>query len=263
MLFTLFPQLLRLASKRPRLSWHQIARRFHGRSVSSLKPRMLLLRHSAHRRVGAWTRSEQLLVKAYVAAGGKPTLIAKRLGTRTPRQVQGYIERTNVSALAYWRVEEDEWLRAAISAAKRLGVSDEAEWLSWSRSVWRWIGERTGRGWMECKARMDVLEQMRENNDWTRLELVRLARVMLLPPSERAADYHVAFGRTKQQCTVKWNGMKRSNPALLASVVAEATADGSTGSSSSSSAAAGTGGPTASLSGGPRARLLYSLSAMQ
>ena len=261
-LLTLFPQLLRLASKRPRLRWRQIARRFRDRSVISLKGRLRHLKHSAHQRTGAWTRSEQLLVRAYVAAGGKKTLIAKRLGTRTPQQVDGYVRRADLSAANHWRAEEDEWLRAAVAAAKRLSVCEEAEWSSWSRAVWRWVGKRVGRGWMECKARVDVLEHVRKKGIWAHSDLVRLARVMLLPRSERAADFHVELGRTKRQCTKKWRDMKRKNPALLASVVAEATADDSTRSCSSSSSAAGPSSvsPTRALSAlTPSQRLLYFL----
>ena len=97
---------------------------------------------------------------------------------------------------------------------------------------------------------------------------MRLARVMLLPPSERASDYHVAFGRTKLQCRMKWSDMKHRNPALLASVVAEATAEESEGSSSSFAARPRCGPVVSALSRAlsaltPRQRLLYSLRAQR
>ena len=85
---------------------------------------------------------------------------------------------------------------------------------------------------------------------------------MLLPRVERAADYHISVRHTKQQCAQKWSNLKRKNPTLFATVVAEATAAGSPSSSSSapsspSAASASVWHALASLS--PRARLVYEL----
>ena len=259
----MYPQLLRLAAKRPRWSWRRIARRFPGRSEATLRSRLYQLQHSVGKRTGAWTRREQVLVKSYVAAGAKPTLIAKRLGTRTPIQVMAFIRDKDLSMAKPWRAQEDEWLRAAVAAAKRLRIDEQADEASWSAATWRWVAVYVGRGWLDCLARVDVLRpRPGSTNTWTHAELVELARVMLLPAGERAADYHVAFGRTKQQCTKKWRDLKRKNPTLLASVVAEATgADSSSSASSSapsvSAVSARVWRALASLS--PRQRLIYEL----
>ena len=200
-----------------------------------------------------------MLVKSYVAAGAKPTLIAKRLGTRTPMQVKGFIRDSDLSMAKPWRTQEDKWLRAAVAAAKRLRIDEQADEASWSVATWRWVAVYVGRGWLDCLARLDVLRQRpAANSHWAHAELVALARVMLLPAGERAADYHVAFGRTKQQCRQKWHGLKRKNPTLLASVVAEATAPDS--SASPSMSAAGARVWRALLSLDPKQRLVLHLS---
>ena len=264
------PKLVRLAKKRPR-SWRRIARRFPGRSVGSLRHRLSALQHSANKLTGKWTRRELVLVKSYVAAGAKPRLIAKRRGTRTPNQIKQHILRNKTTMTTPWRALEDARLRNAVAAAKRLGKGGDDE-RAWTKETWRWVARYVGRGWFDCLARSDVLRT--KAGEWTRAELVELARVMLLPAGERAADYHVAFNRTKKQCTIKWNNFKHRNPTLLASVVAEATGEGSssaaaTSSSSSSSAssrsqaAATAAGEAAVAEMGPRARLLYALSRLQ
>ena len=255
------PQLLRLAAKRPRWSWRRIARRFPGRSEKCLMYRLQQLQHLAGRRTGVWTRREQVLVKSYVAAGAKPTLVAKRLGTRTPMQVVSFIRNSDLSMAKPWSAQEDEWLRAAVAAAKRLSIDEQADEASWSTATWRWVAVYVGRGWLNCLARADVL--CPKAGEWTRVQLVELARVMLLTAADRVSDYHVAFGRTKKQCTQKWRNLKRDNPTLLASLVAEATGEGSSSSASSSSApsvsAATASVRRAQASLSPRQRLIYEL----
>ena len=225
--------------------------------------RLQQLQHSTGRRTGKWTRREQVLVKSSVAAGAKPTLIARRLGTRTPKQVQSFIRDKDLSMAMPWRVQEDKWLRAAVAAAKRLRIDEQADESSWSVATWRWVAVYVGRGWLDCLARADVLRpRPGSTSTWTNSELVELARVMLLPAAERAVDYHVAFERTKQQCTQKWHNLKR-NPTLLATVVSKAAAADSSPSASSSSAPSLTAAAgrvwhaLASLS--PKQRLIYEL----
>ena len=151
------PQLLRLAAKRPRWSWRRVARRFPGRSKSTLQSRLQQLQYSAGKRTGAWTRREQVLVKCYVAAGARPALIAKRLGARTPVQVQGFIRRNDLGTLPPWGEQETEWLRAAVAVTKRQPVGGQADESDFDAATWRWVASRVGRGWLDCLARMDVL----------------------------------------------------------------------------------------------------------
>ena len=79
--------------------------------------RLQELQHSAHKRTGAWTRREQTVLKSYLAAGAKNTMIAERLRTRTPKQVEGYIQRNNLSVSTPWSTKEDERLRNTVATA--------------------------------------------------------------------------------------------------------------------------------------------------
>ena len=116
---------------------------------------------------GTWTHREQVLVKSYVAAGAKPTLIAKRLRTRTPKQVDHFIRSNSLGTVKPWRAQEDEWLRAAVAAAKRLRIDEHADEANWSVTTWRWVAVYVGRGWLDCLARVEMLEHTSERSDWT------------------------------------------------------------------------------------------------